>query len=245
VPLTEDSVALIQGFLDNGGSVLVLSNPIPMTDFGDKPDPLADYLASEWGIILNNDLVVDTNSPSSPFFAVGAQYGFHAITEKMQGIAAIFPYSRSLTVDLENPSISLTELVLTIDQSWGETDFDSVEQQQLSYDEGVDILGPMTLGVAAENGTTGGRLVVFGSSSFAQDDSFDFSGNGDMFVNTIDWIVEQEDLIGLTESDSTERTLKPISAMQRNLVLLATCCLFPLGILGASAYAWVMRRKRG
>lgn len=245
VPLTDNSVALIQEFLENGGSLFVLSNPVPLTEFGDKPDPLAEYLASNWGISLNNDIIVDRNSPSSPFFAVGAQYATHPITEKMQGIAAIFPLSRSITVNSENSEVSPTQLVLTLDQSWGETDYSALEQQVLEYDEGVDLPGPMTLAVAAENNTTESRIVVLGNSSFAQDDNFDFSGNGDMFVNTVDWLVEQESLIGLTESDTTIRTFNPPGSLQLILAIVSAICIIPLVILAAGFYAWIMRRKRG
>ncbi|MBN1451405.1 MAG: GldG family protein [Anaerolineales bacterium] len=246
VPLTESSLTLIKDFVNNGGDLLVLSNPVPLTQFGDQPDPLAEYLAADWGITLDNNIVVDTNSPSSPFFAVGAQYALHPITEKMQGIAAIFPYSRSITVSTENTDVSPTVLVLTIDQSWGETDFSAMEEQQaLAYDEGADTIGPMTLAAAAENSTTESRVVVFGSSSFAQDGNFDFSGNGDMFVNAIDWLAEQESLIGLTESETITRTFTPPGSLQFILTIVSAICIIPLVIIGAGVYAWVMRRRRG
>ena len=246
VPLTENSTALIKEFVEGGGSLLVLENPIPLTDYGKQPDPLAEYLASDWGIILNNDIVVDTNSPSTPFFAVGAQYTSHPITEKMQGIGAIFPYSRSITIDTENTDASPTELVLTIDQSWGETDFEAIEQQQdLLFDENADTFGPMTLAAAAENFTLGSRVVVFGSSSFAQDDNFDFSGNGDMIINAVDWLTEQEDLINLTTSTPQERTFTPPGSLQFILIIVSAICIIPLAILAAGVYAWIMRRRRG
>lgn len=246
VPLTENSVALIQDFLNAGGSLLLLSNPLPLTQFGEKPDLLAEYLNSEWGITLNNDIVVDTNSPASPFFAVSAQYAAHPVTDKMQGIAAIFPYSRSITIDNENTEVSPTALVLTVDQSWGETDFSAKEQQQaLSLDEGADQPGPMILAAAAENSTAGSRVVVFGSSSFAQDENFDFSGNGDMFVNAIDWVTEQESLIGITENNATVRTFNPPGSLQFILTLVSVVCIIPLAIIAAGVYAWVMRRRRG
>jgi len=246
VPLTESSLTLIKDFVNNGGSLLVLSNPVPLTQFGDQPDPLAEYLASDWGIALDNNIVVDTNSPSSPFFAVGAQYSSHPITEKMQGIAAIFPYSRSITVGTENTDVSPTALVLTIAQSWGETDFSAMEEQQeLTYDEGTDTIGPMTVAAAAENRTTESRVVVFGSSSFAQDGNFDFSGNGDMFVNAVDWLAEQESLIGLTENQATTRTFTPPSSLQFILTVVSVACVIPLAIIAAGVYAWVMRRRRG
>jgi len=245
VPLTENSVALIKDFMDNGGSLFVLANPVPLTDFGEKPDPLTEYLHSDWGILLNNDLVVDTNSPSSPFFAVGVQYAIHPITDKMQGIAAIFPYSRSITVDTENTETFPTPLVFTIDQSWGETDFSALEQQNLFFDEGVDLIGPMTLAAIAENAARGSRVVVFGSSSFAQDDNFDFSGNGDMFINSVDWMAEQEDLINLTTSTPQERTFTPPGSLQFIMTIVSAVCIIPSAIIAAGVYAWVMRRRRG
>ena len=245
IPLTDDSVALLKEYAENGGSILVLANPTPMTEFDDNPDPLADYLESDWGITLNDDIIVDTNSPSSPFFAVGAQYAIHPITDKMQGIAAIFPFSRSITIDAGNSS-SPTELIFTIDQSWGETDFTSLDgQKTLEYNEDADLLGPMVLAAAAENITAESRVVVFGSSSFAQDDNFDFSGNGDMFINAVDWITEQESLINLTTTTPQERTFTPPGSLQLILTVVTSICIIPILILAAGAYAWVMRRRRG
>ena len=246
VPLTENSVTLIQDFLSKGGSLMLLANPVPLTKFGDQPDLLANYLSSDWGITLDNDIVVDTNSPSSPFFAVGAQYASHPITEKMQGIAAIFPYSRSISVDTTKTDVSPIGLVLTIAQSWGETDFQTLQSQQApQYDEGVDLLGPMTLAAAAENKTTKSRVVVFGSSSFAEDDNFDFSGNGDMFVNAIDWAAQQDTLINLTSNTAQTRTFTPPGSFQFIMAIVGTVCVIPLGIVVAGVYAWVRRRRRG
>ena len=246
VPLTENSVATIHSFLDAGGSLLFLSNPVPLTEFGESPDLLAEYLASDWGILLNNDIVIDPNSTASAFFAVAAQYAFHPITDKMQGVAAIFPLSRSITIDSENTDAVLTELVFTLDQSWGETDFNALEQQQVpEFNEGVDLFGPMVLAVAAEKNSTDSRVVVFGSSSFAQDGNFDFSGNGDMFVNAVDWLAEQESLIGLTEGDTTVRTFNPPGSLQFILTVVSAICVIPLAIIAAGFYAWFRRRQRG
>jgi ABC-type uncharacterized transport system involved in gliding motility auxiliary subunit len=246
VPLTENSVALIKSFLDNGGSLLLLSNPVPLTNFEDKPDLMAEYLVSDWGITLNNDIVADPSSPSTPFFAIAAQYAFHPITDKMQGISVILPNSRSISIDPEKTNVTLTELVFTIAQSWGETDFNVLEgSQELKFNEDADFPGPIVLAVSGENAVTGSRVVVFGSSSFALDGNFDFSGNGDMFANTIDWITEQEALINLTTSAAQERTFTPPGSLQLILTVVSTLCLIPLAIIAAGVYAWVMRRRRG
>ena len=245
VPLTENSVGLIQAYMKNGGSLIILDNPTPLTNYGDQPDTLAGYLTSDWGITLNDDIVADPNSPSSPFFAVAAQYAFHPITDKMQGIAAIFPFSRSITVNTGNTNATPTELVFTLDQAWGETDFDAIEQQQILEQNDEDLPGPMVLAAAAEDILAGSRVVVFGSSSFAQDDYFDFSGNGDMLINAIDWATEQESLIGITKNEATTRTFTPPGSLQFILTIVSVVCVIPLAIIAAGVYAWVMRRRRG
>ena len=88
-------------------------------------------------------------------------------------------------------------------------------------------------------------MVVFGSSTFAQDDNFDFSGNGDIFLNSIDWLAEQETLINLTSNTPQERTFNPPGSAQFILTIVSTVCLIPLIVIGAGVYAWVMRRRRG
>lgn len=244
VPLSKSSLELIKEYMENGGSLLVLENPVPLTEFEDKTDYLAEYLESDWGIILNNDIVFDPNPSASPFFASSYEYGLHPITEKMQGIAAIFPLARSISIDPESP-VAPTGLVYTLNTSWGETDFSVLEEQQPEFDASEDLAGPIILAAAAENVSTEGRVVVFGSSSFALDDNFDFSGNGDMFVNAIDWASEQESIIGITERDTTTRTFVPPGSFQYILTLLTSICIIPLAIIAAGFYAWIMRRQRG
>ena len=187
---------------------------------------------------------MDSNSPSSPFFAVSANYAAHPITNKMQGIATIYPFSRSITVDTQNTEVSITPLVFTIPNSWGETDFSELEQLPF-YEEGVDQAGPMTLAAASENIITESRVVVFGSSTFAQDENFDYSGNGDMFINAIDWVTEQESLIGLTEKNATVRTFNQPGSFQFIMTIVGALCIIPMAIISAGVYAWYKRRQRG
>ena len=58
--------------------------------------------------------------------------------------------------------------------------------------------GPLTMAVAGENSSTSGRVVVFGNSFFATNEAFDAYGNGNIFVNSVDWAAEQENLINIT-----------------------------------------------
>lgn len=244
-PLSEQAVQALETYLSSGGSLIVLENPVALTDFGDKKDLLTDYLSSKWGITLNNDIVIDTKSPTSPYNATAYQYSQHPITEKMGGVGATFPFARSLTVSTDNQDIVVTDLIYTTDAAWGEADFASIEANQPAYDPQTEQAGPMLLAAAAENIAVKGRIVVIGNSSFAADLNFDYTGNGDLLVNSIDWGAEKEELINLSSASPIQRTFVAPSPIWRNVMLAGSVCLIPLTIIAFGIASWYLRRKQG
>jgi ABC-type uncharacterized transport system involved in gliding motility auxiliary subunit len=222
-----------------------MENPIPVTDFGDSPDPLADYLVTDWGITLQNDMIFDLSS-QQPLNAISTYGGKHPITENLsQNYSVIMPQARSLGVaDPAPKDVTLTPLILTSDNSWGETDLTNTTAQ-VQYDKDVDILGPLNMAVAGENASTKGRIVVFGNSVFASDDVFDVYGNGNMFINSVDWAAQQEDLLNITPRTPTARTFLPIGNVQFIIIILLSIFVLPGAIIFLGISSWVARRRRG
>lgn len=244
VPLAESEVQALETYLNNGGSLIVMYEPHPLTRFGDMPDPLAGLL-SKWGITFNNDFVIDPNvNPASFAISDAAAYARHPITEKMMGLNSVYPTARSIKLGSETGEVRLTPLVVTGFNAWGETNFSSIDQNQVNYVEGEDNPGPLTLAVAAENSTTKGRLVAFGDSEFAADALY-ARGNGDILINAIDWAAEQEDLINLTPKEPTPRTFTAPGTLQFIGIVLTSLCFIPLLVIGGGVWAWVSRRRRG
>jgi ABC-type uncharacterized transport system involved in gliding motility auxiliary subunit len=244
-PLSSQAVESLKTYLASGGSLIVMEDPVPLTELGTKSDLLAEYLSSDWGITLNDDIVIDTEAPSSAYFATAVQYTQHPITDKMGGIGVTFPYARSLSVSLDNPDVTVTDLYYTTNAAWGETDFSSIEATQPSYDPETEQVGPMLLAAAAQNTITDGRVVVVGNSSFAVDSNFDYSGNGDFLINSIDWSAEKEELISLSSVSPTERTFVAPGSFQRMVMLAGAVCLIPLAIIIMGSLSWYSRRKQG
>jgi ABC-type uncharacterized transport system involved in gliding motility auxiliary subunit len=76
-PLSDSEVSQLDTYIKNGGSVIVMEDPIVDTQFGELTDPLATYLAKTYGILLGNDVVVDVygyQAFQNPYFAIGYQY---------------------------------------------------------------------------------------------------------------------------------------------------------------------------
>ncbi|HSQ40466.1 MAG TPA: Gldg family protein [Anaerolineales bacterium] len=248
-PLSPAEIGLLNKYAQQGGALIVMEDPIPFTDFGDTADPLAESLERVWGIRLRNDFVVDTASTSIQN-AIGANYSpAHPVTNAMT-LYTIFPLARSIEVSTQlSEQISLTSLVETSpdSQSWGETDFSALEQNNASValDPETDTPGPLTLVVAGENLTSQGRVVVFGNSIFASDEGFDAYGNGDLFVNAVDWAAGDDAPVDITIRPPTERTFNAPGQIQWLAILLGSVCILPGVVLGAGIAAWVSRKRRG
>ncbi len=247
--LSQTEVDLIGAYVTSGKGLIVMEEPLPVTEFGDQPDPLADYLEKNWGITLGKDMVVDLTS-RQPLAPIGAEYGSHAITQKMQGLATIFPTARSTTLKEQTKDVSQVEIVKTAPQSWAETDLQAFATAQgqnpaLQFDPGKDIQGPITLGVAAENFTNKGRVVTLGDGDYASDAYYTIYGNGDLLINSVDWAAGNESLISLTPKRNTQRMVVPPQSVVMNLLLLGTIFLLPGLMLVAGVVTFIQRRRRG
>jgi len=87
-----------------------------------------------------------------------------------------------------------------------------------------------------------GRLAVFGDSDFATNRYFNFSGNGNFFLNTINWLTEEADLISIQPKTSSPRTIH-MTATQGRILLFVSLIILPLVVLVAGISVWVRRRS--
>lgn len=245
-PLLDQEVSQLKAYVDKGGSLLVLEDPTVFTSVGSLPDPLGDYLRTDWGITLQNDVVIDLTS-NQPFSAISASYSTTAAITQHMTTVTIMPQSRSLELAASAPKdVTLTPLILTSQQSWGETDLTSLQStQQIAYDPSTDIAGPLTLAASGENSTTRGRVVAFGGSTFATDKGFDTYANGDIFTNAVDWSAQETNLINITPRTPTARTFDAPAQLPFIAILLGSVVLLPGLVVVAGISNWLARRRQG
>ncbi len=243
-PLLESEVALLKAYMDKGGALIVMEDPTPLTKVGTNPDPLATYLQTDWGITLDNDMVIDTTS-NQPLYAIADTYSASApITQHMTTVT-VMPQARSLEIASTLPNgVTAVPLIQTSQGSWGETDFASIQANQEQHQASTDIAGPLTVAASASNALTGGRLVVFGNSVFATDKGFDVYANGDIFVNSVDWAVQQSNLINITPRTPVLRTFNSPQQIQFIAILLGSVILIPGLVVAAGISNWLARRRQ-
>ena len=158
----------------------------------------------------------------------------------MKDVPTLFPIARSL--DVKNGDKTMVDkLFETTGDSFATLNLKSPEIRQGPN----DLKGPLVLG-AAGTYTTGketgnGRFVVVGTSSFAINYFVTFNGNRDLFLNMLNWLSSDEDLISIRPKEPTDR---PLNMNQRQVTLMFYSSVFglPLLILAAGVGVWWRRR---
>ena len=195
-PFFSVEVEAINAYIAEGGAVLLLLDPLYESGL--------EGLLGDWGVSLGDDFVIDTSGIGSLFgldftTPVSVSYGEHPVTAKHQGMMTFFQLGRSVSF-AQKAGLEGTALVMTSEAGWAETDLGVLESQgdhTVKLDDGVDRPGPITLAVAVQGEGAGGRLVVFGDSDFATNQYFDYQGNGDLALNALSWLAEDESLISI------------------------------------------------
>lgn len=240
----------IEKYAARGGALLVMADPAPAA-------ALTGLLA-KWGIQTRDDLVLDASNISQilgtgPGIPLVTRYPDHPITRGMTAMS-IFPLTRSLLEASPMPAGATAQKFLeTGDASWGETDLKMLhESQQARYDEGKDIRGPLTIGLTVERelpapaGTDRkikARLAAIGDSDFAANAYFTTQLNGDLFLNTINWLAMEEELISIRPKNPTDKKLF-LTVAQQKMVFYLVVVLLPLVPLATGILVIIKRRRK-
>ena len=85
------------------------------------------------------------------------------------------------------------------------------------------------------------RVAVIGDSDFAGNSFLGFLGNRDLFLNTINWLAQQENLIAIRPREPDDRRITLTAAQQRNALWIALL-IIPGGVGALGVYTWWGRR---
>jgi ABC-type uncharacterized transport system involved in gliding motility auxiliary subunit len=151
-------------------------------------------------------------------------------------------------------------LVETSPSSWAETDIKKLTtsgEVQRELDKG-DKSGPVSLAaaVSAPVETTPPpaagakpddtrkpetRIAVFGDSDFVANQWLGIPGNKDLFLNSINWLAQQENMIAVRPRDPEDRRIT-LRRDQQTYIFWLTVLVIPGLILLAGVQTWWRRR---
>lgn len=244
--LIDKEKEVISQYLENGGKLLLLLDPKVEVK---EEIGLGDIL-DKWGINWDNNLVID---PEKYFWTdigtpVVEKWTTHQITAKLS--AVFFPAVSKVAPKKDLPSdLNVISLAETSSNSWLEK---TSQSKQVRFDKGKDEKGPISIAcvVQKEETTTKKeknqpktRLVVFGDSDFAINMFAGSLANQDLFLNAVDWLAEEEELISIRPKEEEERTVA-LTGGQSKLIFYVTVIGMPLVVIVIGTTVWVRRRKK-
>jgi ABC-type uncharacterized transport system involved in gliding motility auxiliary subunit len=238
-----EEIAALDRYLRSGGKAIFLIDP---TEQSVAPK-LTDFLL-ELGVVLDNDVVVDAYSMPA-VSPVVRSYGHHPIVESFGNAMSVFPLVRSVRAaeGLEKGTHVQVLFATADSESWGETRLDELSQRMGPAPD--QRRGPLPLAVALtmppEGGAESGaetRVVVVGDSDFVSDDLAAAPVlNADLFLNMVNWIVQDEDLIAIRPREPEDRRIFLTPQQQANVFFLSLL-IIPGVVVVTGISVWWSRR---
>jgi len=250
-----DQQALLD-YARSGGSMLFMFEP------DETPDTFKQFL-SRYGVVIGEGEAADIASfvaPNPTFIQVkksNSQLPPHPVTEGFEVLYlpgtthfgwAVDPMSVPLSDD-KIPIVQQRILASTTLSSWAEINPDTLE-----YDIEQDAPGPLPIAVVVEAiGEISGRaytdgesaittnMIMVGDTDFASNSYFGSANNADLFVNSVNFLAKDFELISIRAKTESNRQLF-LTRNERDFVRWSGWLLMPALISLFGIWTWWRRR---
>lgn len=249
-PLSPQAADAVGRYLDGGGAVLMVMERHEINPQAPVSTPLTtglEGILSERGVEATGDLVFDAASSERismgrqgifnvirayPFWPIAFTGSQHATVRDLANVT--FGWASAFTYPEEDP---------TIQPLWTTTEAGGVRPAGTSIDPSMEImptedeLGIYAMAVAidpaaADEDASGGRIVAVGDSDFLQDRFVQANPQNLVFaVNALDWLSQDEALIGIRSKNRTPPTLAFASDFGRNALKWGSLIGVPLAFV--------------
>jgi ABC-type uncharacterized transport system involved in gliding motility auxiliary subunit len=252
-PLDAHEIDQLNAYLKRGGRVIAMFRPQPPDNSVDET-ALAKF-AGDWGVKVGSDIVVDQvvrlfEGPALGLNPLVQTYEEHPITKDFKQ-RTVFPMSRSLTAEPNlKPGLTVTPVAKTSDTSWAEVNLDLLYKEQKAELTEKDTRGPITVVMAVDGNLEqlgfgkGGdaRMVVYGSTEFANNQNSPTLFNRDFFINSADWLTGEENSISIRPRSIRASRFR-LTTDQFSIVFAFSVLLLPELLLIAGIVVWYERRN--
>lgn len=242
-------VEMLRDFLGSGGSVLAFVDPGVETGLGP--------LFAEWGIQIPDMVVIDTGNDyqATSGSLILRRFSKHPLTEILIDLQVTLltglprPVLPDPTEGVRSRGIELESILATSENSFGESSYRNGSQIRLDPD--VDLMGPVSIAVAAERSLSSqagvplasdeaGRILVVGNADLISNAYFLAAGNPVFFRNAIHWAVERQELLDLPPRAVTEYLL--VLSKEKLYRIAGFFLLIPAAFLATAGLTHLARR---
>jgi len=243
-PFIPEDIAALDAYVQRGGSLFVL--------FDVHSSPSLIPFLEKYNVHLIDAVAVD---PAKRLYAgevityrVSATAKIHPMLLSVNA-PPIFSLARVVEVREDPAKGVIARPILATSGNGFATAFSNIGKDgTATYVAERDISGPVPIAgeVAIKNGEKMGRIAVFGDADMLNNGLLDQGGNRDLFVNAINWLADDQDILGSRPSRETQGVTTFIMTERegRWLLTMSTVVLPGLFFLtGVAVFFW--RRQHG
>ncbi|MGE5892477.1 MAG: GldG family protein [bacterium] len=220
---SRDETEKINIFMTQGGKLLALFDP----------GYDASAIAGKYGISVKAGMVVDPASNlggKDEKIPLVSSYPRNPVTEGFQ-LSSVFPGVAPLDIGGRERTVEYFKIVAT-----------SPGSRLMKGARVVDEAGSYVIAAAAGSRSGKDVLMVFGDSDFASNAFFDVAGNGNLFLNSVNWLMEQKELVSLAPRRDDFIPLYLTPGQGRAIFYLSVIGI-PISVLGSGLFVWWRRRR--
>lgn len=240
--ISDEELTMLRSYVQGGGKLVVLSGPQENADL-----PNLQALLSDYGVTVNDGVVVDTNRDYYAFtapYVLMPEIESSDITDPFKDgdYHVIVPIAAGLTVGEDNGGATVTSLLKTSTDSFSK----AAGYAMTTYDkEDGDIDGPFTLAVSVEDANAGGRLLWVASDYLLDDmyNSYSSGANLDFVMNGLSWMIGNTDAVSI-RSKSLDYNYLTISSSSAAWLKVCMIGIIPVGFLLLGLDEVLRRRKK-
>ncbi len=244
--LFDYELSALQDLLKRGGRMLFLLDP--------GSDSGISEVISKVGLRFHNNYIIDPqhNYLGDSLNIAVFSYSDHKITRGWNNkFFTIFPVVSSVEwYDISDPRLFNDNIAKTSRYSWGDTNPDD-----RTFDSTTDASGPLTVaslafkklladeveGVTLQEGEEREfRVVLVGDSDFITDNYLQAQTNENFFLNIINWLAQEEELVSIRERTISEQSF--MLSKKEILVIFYSVLSLPILIVIAGIVVWLRRR---
>ncbi len=256
VPLLAGEIDLIKRYIQQGGNLLLLTDPgnhhldalLQILGLRQLPGTLVDSKSKLYGI----------NDPS---FVLASDYITHPITQGFQTIT-VYPVTAALKIS-EETDFKPVALLSSAAQSWTETG--SIAGKIRFDADGDEKQGPLAFTYALTRPSNGAidkallsateglgaesvqaqeqRIVVVGDGDFLSNSYIGNVGNLDMGLRMVNWLIHDDRFIDIPAKIATDKSLQ-LSQTSVAMIGFGFLVVIPLLLMGTGFYIWRKRKQR-
>jgi len=246
----DGEVALIRQYVKGGGNLLWLHDPGKLYNL--------DKLAADLNIRFVVGTIVDPTTQllqiDDPSISLITRYGDHAITRDFN-FMTLFPHAAAIQTATKDDTHGWREdpFLLTAERSWAET---GAMQGVVTYQQGTDTPGPLTLGIAlerdkstnnsdetSEKNITQQRSVVIGDGDFLSNAALGNQGNQDLGYNILNWLSHDDNFISIPISTTPDANVQ-LSETTWIIIGAVFMLVLPALLVFIGIFVWIRRRNR-